>query len=199
MMLLLMTSVGAETTRAKLDRSLVKDPSNPKLLYQRAILDYRAHNYLGCVRDASRSIAADPKPAKTFILRGHAYWRLDRYEAAAQDFRWAFERDPKNTAAFLFYYLACEKMGQANFDELRELAKTNRDPVLLMMVGRIQPQAYLSTVEMSETNAKLLPAARLQAKFFVAHYYRLTRLTEESRRLLRHLEGRETEFLWART
>lgn len=196
-LLLLATSVGAGTLSA-LDRALLKDPDNAGLLYQRAKQCYTRSDYPGCIRDTSRSIAVKPESSKTFMLRGHAYWRLGRFEAAAQDFLWALERDRQSTAAAVFYYLASEKAGKADFEYLKRLAEKRRDPVLLMMTGRIQPQAYLSTVEMSETDVKHRRAAVLQAKFFMAHYYRLTtRWPAESERLLRNLEGRETEFLWA--
>ena len=170
---------------------------NPEVLYQRAARHYRKGRYLATIRDASRSIAEAPKRHKTFMLRGHAYMRVKRYRAAAQDFRWALERDRQSMAAFMFYYLACEKDGRRPDQQLQKTASKRKDPVLLMYTGRILPQAYLSTVEMSGTDAKHRNAAMLQAKFFVGHYYRLRGVKRYSRRLLRRTEGRELDFLWA--
>ncbi|MCA9791154.1 MAG: hypothetical protein KC910_05140 [Candidatus Eremiobacteraeota bacterium] len=193
--LLVVASAGAESL-SDLNGLLTRDPHNAPALYRRASLYFRKGNLDAAILDASRSLSNRPDRPQAYLLRGHAYWKMGRLEAACQDFAWARQADPEALSPFLFYYLCKREAGEPVQDELKKFAKGRDDPALLMLLNRIPPQAYLSTVQMTETDRAHLASAEAQAHFIIGHYYRLLGREKIAKAELAGLMP--VDFIWAR-
>jgi tetratricopeptide (TPR) repeat protein len=75
--------------------------NDPRLLFERAVIHFRAGDIDAAEADLSQSINLDPENVEWYVRRGELYSMTDQLDKAEADFEKAMEIDPVRTEALM--------------------------------------------------------------------------------------------------
>ena len=161
-----------ERAIADYEQSIILDPNNAAVHYDRGLSYSRNRDYDRAIADYSRAIELDSKYARAYI-RGYARFYKGEFATAAADLQRLIELqpdDPYVPYVMLFVFLACARSGEDATSELKTnvgLLKTQKWPyaVIELYLGARSPDATLAVVAM--------PNEQCDAQFYIGQWHLL--------------------------